>query len=202
MNINNLNSTLIDVLKELGNIGSGNAATALAKMINKRVDMNVPQVKILDFKEVNEILGGAEEPVVGIYFQMEGDIVGNIMFILNIKSSKNLVDILFNKNSEGEDLEEMDISALSEIGNILAASYTNSLSNLTGLSIKISVPSVSIDMAGAILSVPAVQFGYIGDKVLFIETQFNEDNKEVTGDLFLVPDIDSFNIIMKQLGVD
>jgi len=201
MDINNLNLTLIDVLKELGNIGSGNAATALASMLDKRIDMRVPQVNILEFSEVADVLGGEEIPVVGIYFQMDGDIVGNIMFILNIDSAKNLVNMLFKREVPNKELDDMDISALSEVGNILAASYVNSLSTLTGLSLKISVPSINIDMAGAIISVPAIQFGHIGDTVLFIETQFEEDHKLVTGDLFLIPEINSFDTILKSLGV-
>jgi len=201
LNINNLNSILIDVLKELGNIGSGNAATALAQMLDKRIDMAVPQVKIVDFNNVPEILGGAEVPVIGIYFAMEGDVVGNIMFVLNLDSAKNLVKLLFRRDYEQDNLDDMDMSALSEIGNILAASYINSLSSLTGLSLKISVPSISMDMAGAILSVPAVQFGHMGEKVLFIETEFEENNNQVNGDLFLIPDIDSFDKILISLGV-
>lgn len=201
LDINNLNSTLLDVLKELGNIGAGNAATALAKMINKKIDMEVPQVKILEFKDVTDILGGGEIPVVGIYFQMEGTIEGSIMLILELDSALNLLDIIFEKERQNSELSELDLSALSEIGNILSASYINSLSTLTGLSIKISVPNISVDMAGAIISVPAIQFGYLGDKVLFIETQFEEGDKEVIGNLFLIPQIDSFEILLEKLGV-
>jgi chemotaxis protein CheC len=201
LNLNNLNSTLIDVLKELGNIGSGNAATALASMLDKRVDMQVPQVKILEFKDVAGILGDDEIPVVGIYFEMEGDIEGNIMFILSLSSAKNLVNMLFRRCEDRLELDDMDMSALSEVGNILSASYINSLSTLTGLNLKISVPSICIDMAGAILSVPAVQFGHIGDNVIFIETQFEEDDRKVTGDLFLIPELESFEKILDSLGV-
>lgn len=201
LDIDNLNNSMIDILKELGNIGSGNAATALATMIEKRVDMKVPQVKILEFKDVSNVLGGEEIPVVGIYFEMSGEIVGNIMFVLSLKSAKNLTNILFNREDNDLSLTEMDMSALSEIGNILASSYINSLSTLTGLKLKISVPSLSIDMAGAILSVPAIQFGYMADNILFIETQFEEGNNQVKGNLFMIPDIDSFEKLLNSLGV-
>jgi len=135
---------------------------------------------------------------------MHGEIEGNIMFILNIESANNLLALLLNRANDNPTnmmLSEMDISALSEIGNILAASYINSISKLTNLSISISIPSVNIDMAGAILSVPAVQYSELGDKLLFIETEFIEDNKLVSGDFFLIPDIDSFEILLKRLGV-
>lgn len=198
----NFDDVLMDVLKEIGNIGSGNAATALATMINKKIDMEVPQVKILEFSDVSEVLGDIEKPLVGIYFEMSGDISGNIMFTLDMNSAKNLLNMLFGRTEDlGEEMDEMDISALSEVGNILAASYVNSLSQLTQLNLKISIPSVAIDMAGAILSVPAIQFGHIGDQAIFIETQFDEYGSTISGDLFLVPDVDSFDIILKSLGV-
>ncbi|MBW4828706.1 MAG: chemotaxis protein CheC [Clostridiaceae bacterium] len=199
--VDDINDITIDVLKELGNIGSGNAATALATMISKKVDMDVPQVKILDFKDVPKILGGEEVPVIGIYFEMSGEIIGNIMFVLSLESGKNLTNILFNKENNSMELDEMDISALSEIGNILASSYINSLSALSGLKLTISVPSLATDMAGAILSVPAIQYGYIADHVLFIETQFQEGDKKVTGNLFMIPEIGSFKKLLKSLGV-
>lgn len=195
------NDILLDVLKEIGNVGSGNAATALATMIDKKIDMDVPMVKILEFKKVSEILGDIEKPLVGIYFEMGGDLDGNIMFTLNIDSAKNLVNMLFGRTSDSEEMDDMDMSALSEVGNILAASYINSLSGLTGLNLTLSVPSVSIDMAGAIISVPAIQFGHIGDHAIFIETQFEEGNKAISGDLFLIPEVDSFDKILKSLGV-
>lgn len=201
MDVENLNNIMLDVLKEIGNIGSGNAATALASMLSKRVDMNVPQVKILEFKEVAGILGGEEELVVGIYFDLDDDIKGNIMFILDLESAINLTNMLLNRDKIGDQLDDMAISALSEVGNILASSYVNSLSALTGFKITVSIPSLAIDMAGAILSVPAIQFGYISDQVLFIETVFEENNKSVKGNLFLLPDMNSFEKILSSLGV-
>ncbi len=199
--MDNYDDILLDVLKEIGNVGSGNAATALATMIDKKVDMAVPQVKILEFKDVAEVLGDIEKPLVGIYFEMSGDIEGNIMFTLDIESAKNLVNMLFGRTEGPDEMDDMDMSALSEVGNILAASYINSLSGLTQLNLNISVPSVAIDMAGAILSVPAIQFGHMGDHAIFIETQFEEGDRSISGDLFLVPEIDSFDKILKSLGV-
>lgn len=201
INVENLNNYMIDVLKELGNIGAGNAATALASMISKKVDMAVPNVRILEFKDVAEILGGEENLVIGIYFELTEDIVGNMMFALDIDSAINLTNMLYNRKKEGKELDEMDISALSEVGNILASSYANSLSVITGLKIFISVPSISIDMAGAILSVPAIQFGHVSDHALMIETVFAEDQNLVAGNFFLLPDLSSFDKIMISLGV-
>ncbi len=198
--INNINNTVLDILKEIGNIGAGNAATALAKMLNKKVDMNVPKVNILDLNEVPDLLGGAETIASAVYFKIEGDIEGSIMFILDIQSSKTLIDLLMG-GYNSDQLDEFTQSALKEIGNILSGSYISSLSALTNLNIKISVPSLSIDMAGAILSVPAIQFGQISDRILIIETEFIEGNDNVKGFFFLVPDFDSYDTLLKSLGV-
>lgn len=197
-----MNGLVLDVLKEIGNIGAGNAATALAKMIDRKVDMKVPKVSVLDFKEVPELLGGEETQVCGIFFKIEGDINGSIMFLLEMESAFHLIDLLMPR--EEHTMDEFTFSALREIGNILSGSYISSLSGLTNLNMHISVPSLCIDMAGAILSVPAIHFGQIGDKILIIENQFIEpdENEAVRGFFFLIPDVESYDILFKSLGVN
>ncbi len=202
LDVGNLNHFMIDILKELGNIGAGNAATALASMISKKVNMDVQNVRILEFKEVAEVLGGEENLIVGIYFELTEDVVGNMMFALDMDSAINLTNMLFNRERNDRQLDEMDISAISEVGNILASSYANSLSSLTGLKIFISVPSISIDMAGAILSVPAIQYGHVADHALMIETTFEENQNLVTGNIFFLPNLSSFDKILTALGVN
>jgi chemotaxis protein CheC len=205
INIDNLNNIQIDVLKEIGNIGAGNAATALAKMMNKRVDMNVPKINVLEFKDINDILGGAETLVVGILLRVTGDITGNIMFMLDIPSARLLVNLLMGDGtlecSNEEGFSDIEQSALKEIGNILAGSYLSALSSLTNLLIMPSVPDLAIDMAGAILSVPAIEFGKVGDTVLYIETEFSDGCSKVLGDFLLVPDVECYGTLLKALGV-
>lgn len=201
LTLDNLNSMQIDVLKEIGNIGAGNAATALSKMIAKRIDMDVPKVNILEFKDVAELVGGPEAVVVGIYFKVTGDIKGSIMFLLDKDSAKYLISLLMTVEETADELSEMEISALQEVGNILAGAYLSSLSSLTGLNLIVSVPSLALDMAGAILSVPVILFGQVGDKVMLIETDFIEGSQHVKGNFFLIPDEDSFEILLKSLGV-
>ena len=197
----NLNTIMLDVLGEIGSIGSGNAVTALASMLSKRIDMNVPQVKILEFKDAASILGGEEKLVAGIYLDLHGDVEGNIMFILDINSAINLTDMLLSRENHSEELDDMAMSALSEVGNILASSYVSSLSTMTNLKIAVSVPYLAIDMAGGILSLPAIQFGQVADQILFIETMFAEGDSYVKGNLFLLPDMSSFEKILSGLGV-
>ena len=196
--LDNLNQEFYDVLREIGNIGAGNATTALAQMLGCKVDMAVPQVRLLEFSEVGTIMGGEEQIMAGIYLMVEGDITGSILFLLNKESARKLVSKLMGMEVTGDEPSEMEQSALKEIGNIITASYLNSLSMLTQLVIYPSVPALSIDMAGASLSVPAIEFGTMGDKLLLIQTQFFEG---LDGYFILVPDLDSYDKILSALGM-
>ncbi|MCI8986029.1 MAG: chemotaxis protein CheC [Lachnospiraceae bacterium] len=189
-----------DVLKELGNIGAGNATTALSQMMQCKVDMSVPQVRLMEFKELGKIMGGEEIIMAGIYLGIEGDIAGSIMFLLEKQAARHLVDKLMGMSMEGEEFSEMEFSALKEVGNIITAAYLNSLSSLTGLRIQPSVPDLTVDMAGAILSVPAIEFGALGDKMLLIQTQFF-DEMVLDGYFILVPNLDSYGKILSALGL-
>jgi len=201
--LDSMDSMQFDVLKEIGNIGAGNATTALSKMLNVKVDMKVPKIDLLEFKDLSEIIGGAENIVVGILLTLEGSVDGMIMFIIEKESAHQIVNMLMAGmgGDGGEDFSEMEISALHEIGNIIAGAYLSSLSSLTNLTIISSVPYMSIDMAGAILSVPAIEFGKISDKALLIETEFGDKEKEVNGYFILIPTLESYNTILTSLGL-
>lgn len=192
----------MDVLKEVGNIGAGNAATALSRLLDKPIDMDVPKVEILPFEEVAKIVGGAEQIVVAIFLRVEGEAPGNLFFILKPDAAKSLLRRLKGIDvGQDESFNEMEISALSELGNILAGSYLSSLADFTKLSMSPTVPSLAIDMAGAILSYGLLQYGEMGDDALLIDTKFLEGTEEVEGQFFLIPDPESFAIIFESLGV-
>jgi chemotaxis protein CheC len=191
-----------DVLRELGNIGAGNATTALAQMMQCKVDMAVPQVRLLEFKEIGEMMGGEELIMAGIYLGIEGDITGSIMFLLEKQAARHLVSKLMGgMQPEGEEFSEIELSALKEVGNIITGAYLNSLSMLTNLVIYPSVPDLCVDMAGAILSVPAIEFGALGDRMLLIQTQFF-DEMTLDGYFILIPDLDSYGKILSALGIN
>ncbi|MEZ3508242.1 MAG: chemotaxis protein CheC [Lachnospiraceae bacterium] len=189
-----------DVLKELGNIGAGNATTALSQMMQCKVDMSVPQVKLIEFKELGQLMGGEEIIMAGIYLAIEGDVAGSIMFLLEKQAARHLVNKLMGTSVEGEEFSEMEFSALKEVGNIITAAYLNSLASLTNLALHPSVPDLTVDMAGAILSVPAIEFGALGDKMLLIQTQFFDD-MVLDGYFILVPNLDSYGKILSALGL-
>ncbi len=199
----NLNDSeqYFDVLKEIGNIGAGNATTALSQLIQCKVDMKVPQVRLLNFQEVGEAMGGEEQIMAGVYLLVEGDITGSMMFLLEEKAAHCLVAKLMQMPENSEvTFSEMELSALKEIGNIIVGSYLNSLSALTNLVILPSVPDLSIDMAGAILSVPAIEFGELGDKMLLIQTQFTDD-VSLDGYFILIPDLESYDKMLTAIGM-
>ena len=200
LNLENVSEQYLDVLKELGNIGAGNATTALAQMLQCKVDMKVPQVRLLDFSEVGTLMGGEEQIMAGIYLCVEGDITGSIMFLLEKDAARHLVSKLMGMELQGDTFSEMETSALKEIGNIITGAYLNSLSTITNLKIFPSIPDLTIDMAGAILSVPAIEFGTLGDKILLIQTQFTDDF-ELNGFFILVPDLESYGKILGALGM-
>lgn len=192
----------MDVLKEVGNIGAGHAATALSRLLDKPVDMAVPTVSLVPFEEIADRVGGSEQVVIAVFLRVEGDAPGNMFFIISEESAAGLLGNLLGIQSEGGGVyTEMEYSALSEIGNILAGSYLSSLADFTKLSMAPTVPSIAIDMAGAILSYGLLQFGHMGDDALLIETKFLEGREEVEGHFFLIPDPESFAKIFHALGV-
>ena len=200
LDLETMSAEYVDVLKELGNIGAGNAMTALAQLLNCKVDMKVPQVRLLEFKDVGALIGGEEQIMAGIYLAVEGDITGSIMFLLGKESARHLVNKLMGMDIAGEEFGEMEMSALMEIGNIITGAYLNSLASITNLKIFPSVPSLCVDMAGAILSVPAIEFGTLGDKILLIQSQFMDEIK-LDGYFIMVPDIESYAKILSSLGM-
>lgn len=192
----------LDVLREVGNIGAGHAATALAKLLDKPVDMMVPKVRIVPFEEIAESVGGIEQVVVAIFLRIDGETPGNMFFILTQESAKRLLRKIVGIEVDEDDFySEMELSALNEIGNILAGSYLSSLADFTNLNMQPTVPSLAIDMAGAILTYGLLQYGEMGDHALLIDTAFLEGKDEVEGHFFLIPDPESFDRIFAALGV-
>lgn len=195
----------LDVLREFGNIGAGNAATALSQLVQKPIDMKVPRVKLLSFNEITEYLGGPEEVVVAVFLRMEGEICGNMFFFLQYEVAKTLVRTVVGDQGHGdEEFNEMDISVLHEVGNILSGSYLSALADFTHLAIQPTVPSLAIDMSAAILSYGLLEVGKIGDYALVIDTEFIEgelDHSSINGHFVLLPDPEAFSKLFDALGV-
>lgn len=200
---NSMNDLQFDVLREIGNIGSGHAATALAKLLNQKIDIKVPKAELCDFSKLADIVGGAENLVVGILLTLSDDVEGMMMFIMEKSAAYHLLrKMMWCEIDDEQPLDEIQLSALQEIGNIITGAYLSSLSDLTRLTISSSVPYIAIDMAGAILSVPAIEFGKVGDKALMIQAEFGRDDADdIKGFFLLIPTMESYSAIMSSLGL-
>lgn len=198
----------LDTLKEIGNIGAGNAATALSLLVNKPVMMSVPSVKIATFDETMELAGGADNVVASVYMRIEGDINGNMYFILSLSQATRFINQMTGSNQFSFDHsfdDEISLSALTELGNILSGSYLSALSDFTGMKIYPSVPLLGIDMVGALLGYGLLEFSQVGDYAIIIDTDLTEsdskEEKDVNGHFFLLPDPESFDTLFSTLGV-
>ena len=198
-----LNEMHIDVLKEIGNIGAGNAATSLSQMLSKRIDMNVPEVKLLNYDDIIESIGGAENVVVGILVSFDGEIDGIILFLLKKEFVHLILNSLLGTELHSfEEISEMEMSALSEIGNIMVSSYVNSISSLTNMKIDITVPSLNIDMSGALLDAVTAEFSEAADKVIFIKEKYFCQDETVYSHMLLLPSTTSLKILLQRFGID
>ena len=172
--------------------------------MNPKINLHVPHVRILGFNDVADYVGGPENVVLGVLIKLSGDVDGMILYVFNDDLIRNVLKVFFGKDyTSVSELDEMDMSALNEIGNIMASSYVNALSSMTSLTIDVSVPSMCVDMAGAILSVPSIEFAQVGNKVLFIDDSFSigENSDKVKSNMILVPEMDSLNKIFERLGI-
>lgn len=191
------NSMNIDMLKEIANIGTGSAATSLSNLINQRISMGIPSVKMPEFKNLADHIGGPETIISGVLVNITGDVNGIMMYLMEEKSACALSNRFFNKNRKSfSDFEEMDYSMITEVGNILTSSYLTAFSKLMDYEIHQSLPYLSIDMAQAILSVPAIELSKVADKAIFIESLFNqvsdenvENAEQLCGYFMLIPGI-------------
>lgn len=199
--LDKLTSIQSDILGEIGNIGMGKVATSLSDILDKRVTISVPKVNLVDISDVSDMLGMAEQQVVGILFGLSEDIDGMIMFVLEQSFAKEVVQVLGNDTvNELFDLTENDTSVLMEVANIMAGSYLTAISELSGLRIGMSVPFMTIDMLGAIMSVPAMQYGQMGDKVMFIEEKIIGNGKDFDCYLILIPEESSLKKLLDKVG--
>ncbi|MFD2171335.1 chemotaxis protein CheC [Tumebacillus lipolyticus] len=201
--IRNLGEIQLSCLREVGNIGAGHAATSLSKLLQSEIHMNVPRVCVVGFDEIADVVGGAEQVVIGIFLRVEGELPSSIFFLLHQESAKRLVSGLVGSYGSGdqEEFTEMEISALQEIGNILAGSYLSSLADFTKKDMQPTPPAISVDMAGAILSIGLIQLGPVSDYALVVDTEFRQGDLEIHGHFFLLPDPGSVNLLFESLGV-
>lgn len=202
--LSQLSDMHIDVLREIGNIGAGNAATSLAQMLDRKIDMTTPSVRIMDISDVDKAMGGPETPVVAILVEITGDIHGIMMFVVGKPFTQLLLQVLLGEETKPDcmNLTDIENSALSEIGNIMIGSYVNAIASISNLKIDISVPAVTADMVGSLLTVPAAEMGAVSDKIIFVEDDFKNADDRITANMMLIPSLDSLEKLMNGLGIE
>lgn len=195
-----------DVLREIGNIGAGNATTSMSQLIDKEVKMEVPSVKIVTINEMMELIGGPERLIVAIFFRIKGEIPGTVYFILTVEEAELLVqkmmlqeDVRLLDNGEPN---ELAVSVLQEVANILTGSYLSALSDFTNLKMATTVPYLSIDMAAAALVTGMIELSRVTDYAIIIDTKINSSHDNVQGHFLLVPDPKSINQLFSALGIE
>lgn len=201
-NWDTLNSTEVDALREIGNIGAGNAATSLAQLLNRKISMSVPRAGLVPFAEIVHLVGNEEDLVACVDTRVSGPAPACVLFILQGQSAYYLVDMLLGRQSgETTQMGEMERSTLAEVGNILTGSFLAAFAQMTQIQFVPEVPALALDMLGAVLTTALVTSGYFSEQVLVIETTFFNEQDSINGHFFLVPQEGALKTILKAVGL-
>ena len=203
----NILSKHLDVFKEIGNIGAGHAASALAGLLDRKIIMSVPEASVVPFSDIVNVLEGPETLVAGVLIDVSGDLNGYILLLLGMEDAMAMVaQALHEPERDTTDpefaLNELEQDTLLEIANILVGSFLSAITSFSGLSATPTVPQLSIDMLGAIISIATIEYGTIGDSVLFLNTRFNDPAGDINGHFFLIPDYNSYKMLLNALGLE
>ncbi len=201
-NYEDMNLQELDVMKEIGSIGTSHAATSLSKLLQKEIRITLPEISVLGYEEAIGRIGNPEEIVTGVLVKMAGQINGLMLFLFNADFAHVILEKLMGQSCKDfMELDEIGYSALVEVGNIIICSYVNAFSKLVGVDIDLSVPSATVNMLGGILTVPIAEYGYETDKLMYFNADFLMEGQKLPGWLLMLPDIRSLNDILEKLGV-
>lgn len=198
-----INDMHIDVLREIANIGSGNAASSLSRMLGTSVNIAIPDIGIKGFNEALEVLGGPETIMVGTLLMLKDGIDGMMMFLMPIDVVCDLVNMLmFTDIKSHDEIDEMGYSVVNEVSNIMSASFVTAIAEMTGLAVDISPPEAALDMLGSIMSVPSIYFAKMSDTLLLIQNELEIEGKKTHASVLLMPDMPSLEKLMTSLGIE
>ncbi len=198
-----LSSLELDTLKEIGSIGTGNAATSLSSLIGMPVRIQQPEVRIMEYNEAIEWIGGPEPITAGVLVGMSGQLSGIMLSVQQLDFVNLVLESMMGKTIEDYmELREMERSALTEVGNIMISTFINALSGLADMNIELTVPAFTVDMQGAIMAVPMAEYGGQSNYIMTIGGNFICNGKEIPCRLLLSPDIRSLNFLLRKLGVN
>jgi len=191
----------LEALKEIGNIGTGNAATSLSALLQTRVSMEVPKVWLVSIEELEKALGELEAIRVALYLKVEGEAPGKAVFVFPPSSAEAIVQTLL-RTPDPPDIftNELAQSALQEVGNIMVSSFVVALSQFSGVRLQPSVPALGIDMVGAMIDSILLEEGEIDDNVLIIDTKLS-GLEGVQGSFLYIPESGSLDKLLGVFGI-
>jgi len=195
-----------DVLREIANIGSGNAATAMSALLNKPIEQSVPNVRLVPLAEIPDMLGGAEKVVVAGMLQLTGDFSGYLLMVLDFDQAEKIISMVLgepgsrSKKMSLHRFSELDQSVLCEMVNIMGGSYLTAVAEFLKLRVSPSIPYLCVDMVGAVISVAVAETGKTGDFAILFQSELFNERERIIGSLFLVPNEKSCNTILESLG--
>ena len=204
MDARDLGPRQLDALREVANIGAGHAATALSQMVNTRIMVDIPEIRIVPIEEVGTLVGAPDQIVSAVVMQLMGDVTGRTLQIFPWRSAVQLTSVLLNRRQvvRPEDFGEVEQSTLKEVGNILVGAYINALSEFMGLMLFMSPPAIAIDTAQAVLTTSSINFGNQHDYVFAVNTRLGmDDSTEMGGYFLLLPDEASLKVILRSLRI-
>ena len=197
-----MNLQELDVMKEISSIGTSHAATSLSKLAQQETRISMAAISVLGYDETVSRIGEIEELVAATLVRMSNEVNGLMLFIFKLDLANVVLEKLIGRRYDSfEQMDELDYSALEEVGNIIICSYVNAFTQLVGVEIDLSVPSSTLNMLGGILTVPMAEYGYETDKLMYINAEFIMDGRKLSDGLLMLPDIDSLNSILEKLGV-
>ncbi|MDH3496093.1 MAG: chemotaxis protein CheC [Gemmatimonadota bacterium] len=202
--LRDLKELQLDALREVANIGAGHAATALSQLTNRRIMISVPEISITRLEDVPDTLGDPEAVIAAVLMHVLGDLTGRTLLILPDDNARLLCDLLLRRPAgTTQTFAELEQSSLKEAGNILGGAYLNALSDFMGMMLLPSVPSLVVDLSGAVLTTTYLNFGQDRDFVFCVETDFHfsEANRVLQGHFLLLPDLASLKAIFDAIRI-
>lgn len=205
-NSSDFTSIHLDAIREVGNIGTGNAATALSQLIGHCVDMDVPKAELVPIYDVAAHYGSPETPICAVLVRTEDEFSCSLIFMIEEVNANLLTDLIIPMDISGmsEDMQlQIRNSALSEQGNIILSAFMSALSQITGWTLPTTTPAVARDMLGAIMDLVASMFGVIGDSAMLVKTslRIKDLDCDLSGNVVMIPDPGALDALLSKLGV-
>lgn len=199
MNKNEYSPIQLDVIKELANVGGGNAATSISQLVDKFINMSVPTIDILDYNEVFSEIMAEDQMVIAVTLRMIGDANGNFLFVCTEENAEKLVKMMLPQGMELS--HELEYSAVCELVNIVVTSYLNAISKMLDINLISSVPAIAVDMFGAILSSAYMESEQFDENVMIIKNEFIYEGDKVDSSLYFIPRPGVLDSLFKLIGV-